>query len=488
VVTFDYLHITHTDAVDVSIDVAKCFDNMIEACENLSCRQHGADTQYLQLHAATQQQFRYHVKHAQGVSTGYNQHSPTDPWYGAGQGAGDACPRWIVQANSITLAYLTKAKMWQLTSPDTTDSIQQGLDMFVDDTDLMSVATAKQSTYVPIKTAQDNLTLWNDILQASGGELNPSKCVWFHFFWRPDSRGMLHLTMPLATTPPIMLAVHNDPPVLIKRLEPSKAHRYLGVQITANGDYRTELQLFQQRNARFIGLLHQCPFPHRDVTVIYKQCYLPTVSYPLPATFMPVAKVYKIQSPATSVFFSKMGYPCTFPRAVVYAASDRGGLGFRHLGYEQGIQKCLQLLKHIRTNTSTGRSYQIILQHYQLTAGISRPILQDTRPLPWSFAPWFDNLRALLHSIDGQIIIRDPWHISPRRQADRFIMEDALAYHLSPKQLQQIQNVRLYLRITLLSEITNHSRTHIITAMLYPAPREHHKQHYRQNASSLQWP
>jgi len=47
VVTYNYLHVTHTDAVDVSIDVARCFDNMVEACENLSCRQHGADTSYL---------------------------------------------------------------------------------------------------------------------------------------------------------------------------------------------------------------------------------------------------------------------------------------------------------------------------------------------------------------------------------------------------------------------------------------------------------
>jgi len=88
-VLFDHIHITRMTAVDVSIDVARCFDRMIEACKNLSCRQQGADIQYLKLHGATQQQFRYHVKHAQGISNQFNQHSSTDPWYGAGQGAGD---------------------------------------------------------------------------------------------------------------------------------------------------------------------------------------------------------------------------------------------------------------------------------------------------------------------------------------------------------------------------------------------------------------
>jgi len=104
-VLFDYVHLTRTTAVDISIDVARCFNCLIEACENPSCHQQGADLNYLKLHAAMQQLFCYHVKHAHGVSTQYNQHSKTDPWYGVGQGAGDACACWIVQANSIILAY-----------------------------------------------------------------------------------------------------------------------------------------------------------------------------------------------------------------------------------------------------------------------------------------------------------------------------------------------------------------------------------------------
>ncbi len=100
----DYIFITQTTTLDVSIDMACCFDNMIEACENLSCCQQGTNVSYLCLHAATQQQFCYNVKHAQGVSKQYNQHSECNPWYGAGQGAGDACARWIVQANSMISA------------------------------------------------------------------------------------------------------------------------------------------------------------------------------------------------------------------------------------------------------------------------------------------------------------------------------------------------------------------------------------------------
>jgi len=46
---------------------------------NLSCQQQGADVQYLQLHAAMQQQMRYYMKHATGILMEYNQHNNNNP-------------------------------------------------------------------------------------------------------------------------------------------------------------------------------------------------------------------------------------------------------------------------------------------------------------------------------------------------------------------------------------------------------------------------
>jgi len=227
---------------------------------------------YLKLHAATQQQFHYHIKHTHSVSKEFNQHSHTDPWYGAGQGAGNACPRWIVQANSLTRAYNTWAQPWHLTSPNADECMQQGFNTFVDDTNLVSIALPQQTIDTPIRTAQANLTIWNDLLQASGGELNPSKCVWFCFFWRIDPCSMASITEPPPTLPEVMLSVHNGQPIPIKRLAPSEAHRYLGIHLMTDGNYRTEIEMFRQCNDRFIQLLQQCPFPQQDVVVIYKQC------------------------------------------------------------------------------------------------------------------------------------------------------------------------------------------------------------------------
>jgi len=64
---------------------------MIKVPNNLACLQHGADPKYIQLHAQTQRELQYYLKHKYGISTGFNTNNATHPWYGMGQGAGDAC-------------------------------------------------------------------------------------------------------------------------------------------------------------------------------------------------------------------------------------------------------------------------------------------------------------------------------------------------------------------------------------------------------------
>jgi len=172
--------------------------------------------QYLKLHALLQQTFHYYVRHAQGISTEFNQHSCTDPWYGAGQGAGDACLRWIVQANSIIKTYESRAEPWILYSPNHDQHYCQLLDAFVDDTDIFAAQQPWQSFTNFVATLQFNINLWHDLIQASGGVLNPSKCVWL------CSTG-------ISVLPAILLSYHPHPlltSVLLSRANLPKPYHY----------------------------------------------------------------------------------------------------------------------------------------------------------------------------------------------------------------------------------------------------------------------
>jgi len=78
-----------------------------------------------------------------------------------------------------------------------------------------------------------------------------------------------------------------------------------------------------------------------------------------------------------------MGYPTHFPRAIVYAPIEVGGLGFCHLGHKQGVQNVLQLVKHLRAMTLNGELYRMLIDTYQIMAGSVRPILEHTAPFSW---------------------------------------------------------------------------------------------------------
>jgi len=220
--------------------------------------------------------------------------------------------RWIVQADSMFLAYNLKATKYSISNPDKTVSHEQGMDAFMDDTWMSNTCYSAEELEELTRTSQQNLSLWHDILQASGGLLNPKKCVWMLFYWKFYPSGKVTLQEP---PHPINLTIdtHGQIPQTLKKLHSKEAHRYLGVQLTADGNQKEEINLFRQRTDKYVKLLQQCPLTRREARVVYLQCYLPTLSYPLPATSIPPLKLYRIQGKATAIFMSRMGYPQTFP-------------------------------------------------------------------------------------------------------------------------------------------------------------------------------
>ncbi len=105
VLSFELADTMRMRIIIVDNDATACIDCMLEAPNNLVCLQHGANPRYIQLHAQTQKELRYHLKHRYGVSKEYNTHSTKHPWHGMGQGAGDASNHWVIGTDSMSNAY-----------------------------------------------------------------------------------------------------------------------------------------------------------------------------------------------------------------------------------------------------------------------------------------------------------------------------------------------------------------------------------------------
>jgi len=114
------------------------------------------------------------------------------------------------------MAYLSQADPWNVQSPNHKLSLIQGFDAFMDDTAMTTVANKHQRMHGIIQIAQTNLNLWNNLLQASSGILNPSKCVWFQFNWEYCPNGTVQLSQPqnqqiTITNPPSPPQVNQTP-------------------------------------------------------------------------------------------------------------------------------------------------------------------------------------------------------------------------------------------------------------------------------------
>jgi len=143
---------------------------------------------------------------------------------------------------------------------------------------------------------------------------NPTKCIWAHFRWINFLNGILMMAeTKKETSIQITILQFGAEAQQVPKLNPTTANRYLGVQMTMNGNCTKELKILKGHNKKFTQMLIHSHFTCQETCTIYRQCYLPTVTYLLPATTMPVDQIQKSQKQVTTAFLLKMGYPQTSP-------------------------------------------------------------------------------------------------------------------------------------------------------------------------------
>jgi len=481
---YEWMRLMRATGINIDNDLEACFDNMVEACHSLACQSKGADIQYLRLHAQTQKLQKYFVKHAQGISKDHNTFSPEAPWYGAGQGTGDAALRYTTQSDGMIRAYRDTSWNLEMTNPTNSTTATQDIDAYADDTTLMNGIPNDNQALLRLR-AQQNLTNWSNIVKCTGGALNPPKCGWAYFRWNFNTHGQPNLSK---VQHPVGLQLPDRKGHMhqLQQHLPTKAVRLLGVHIAMDGNMDKEYQILKEKAAKYKQVLYRCKFTTTEAKTIYRQCYIPALSYPLPATSMDPVKIQETQNQVTALFLSNMGYSRLFPRSVAFASATIGGIGLRHFGFEQDVQKVISLLKHGRAQTHHWPIMQCLLESYQLYAGIRKPILEDTGPLPWCPEGWVTSLRHFLFQIQGQILLNTTWSVPERRLGDRHIMDDARSLHLSRTEYIDMNNVRLFLRINMLSEITDHTG-HRILSTFYTQP-DNNAQNQNPSGSTLRWP
>ncbi len=119
--------------------------------------------------------------------------------------------------------------------PDPTLAIPalKGLKSFIDDVALL-VSTGHDNLDSLVLQAQVQVQWWNQLVHATGGALNPTKCCSMIYTWTPDKLGILQPSPPPHEAYTIKVTPDTDSPT-IPVLTPHEGTRYLGLYINQLG-------------------------------------------------------------------------------------------------------------------------------------------------------------------------------------------------------------------------------------------------------------
>jgi hypothetical protein len=232
-----------------------------------------------------------------------------------------------------------------------------------------------------------------------------------------------------------------------------------------------------------------CPLRPEHAKLAYDTVYLTGLGYSLPTTSLDEKQCAIITQKVRGPILRKMGFPESFPNGVVYGDEYFGGCGLRTTENEQGIAKILLLIRNIRGNTPLGEQILINLRYYQLHAGIETNILENLEDLTYiKGAPWITNLRKYMRKISATITLTKAWtNAVPQREKDVSIMQKILsAKAFTEKELDRIHACRMYLQITMISEMATADGTYLLHDFLHGKYTKEELNERRE--TGLQWP
>ena len=444
--------------VHLDYDATACYDRIVLSVGSLVSRSFGQNRSIVFINAKTLAEAKYYLKTQLGVSESSYKHCTIYPIYGSGQGAGNSPAIWCVISSVLFDTYEEKSHGATFVSPD--GKIRTTINMigFVDDTsgsvnDFCRTDPAPPEYY--LSKAQEDAQRWNDLLGLSGGALNPLKCS-YHFMYYRFSIDGLPLLRDGSFGPTITISFTDGrPSVPLKHLSAFKSHKTLGVQKSPHATDKGLFLALLKRNQEHTRVMARSPFSRTDAWSYYHAIYLPSICYPLPSSTLSNSHCTALQRQFKQAFLPKYGFNRNMPNAVVYGSSEYGGIGLRTLSVERGIAQLYLFLACIRSDGVPHKLASIMMSWGQFLAGTGVPILEDVHtPLP-HLTPmqWVPQLRQFLSSVDCRVELEEDFVPRLQRENDVFLMDSALAFTSSATDLKLINACRLYLQVTMLSDI-----------------------------------
>ena len=241
--------------IQTNYDATSCYDRIIPNLAMMVSKKFGVPLQATMSNVQTLKNAEYRIRTELGIAdTGYK-HSDEHPIYGTGQGSGNSPMIWCFLSSILFDCYEQVSTSAHYCRPDRTEPLRLGMIGFVDDSNGQTncfLEDENADTYPQIlRQLRSNAQTWANLLGASGGALELSKCSYHFLEWRFARQGdpvlmtNKHLARhPVSVVDPSTHEVHHLTP-----LSPYSAHKTLGHYKEPAGSQHTQYQQMRRKSA-----------------------------------------------------------------------------------------------------------------------------------------------------------------------------------------------------------------------------------------------
>ncbi len=201
-----------------------------------------------------------------------------------GNGAAPAC--WLMLSSIMMSFYRRENHVSTLVLPITGDVIEFMGEIYVDDTDLLTILQDVFDSDEVLQTAQKNLDKWAELLIATGGALNPDKCYWYMVsyvcqdgVWFYDNTNSFELTIILP----------DGTRRAITQLWVTDSRKMLGVWSAPSGSDKKHLEeVVVGKTTKWVGRLKNSHLPVHLAWKAYRFQLWPGIRYGLSTLATPL--------------------------------------------------------------------------------------------------------------------------------------------------------------------------------------------------------
>jgi hypothetical protein len=429
--------------VAVSVDADKCYDRINHIIMSLFLLAIGGNEGSINAMMTPIQQMRFYQRTGRGDSnTLMSGRSGENPLQELCQGNGAAPACWLMLSSLMMSVYRKGNHVSSLVSPITGDAIEFMGEIYVDDTDLLTILQDVFDSEEVIRTAQKNLDKWAELLIATGGALNPDKCYWYMVSyvcqdgkWLYDDTKLFELTIILPDR------TRKD----ITQLRVTDSKKMLGVWSAPCGSDKKHLEeVVVGKTTKWIGRLKNSHMPVHLAWKAYHFQLWPGICYGLSTMATPLDEVRKILHKLEFEMLSPLGVNQHMKTEWRKLAREFGGIGLFDIPIEQFIGWLEVLLQHYGAGFTTSRKLQASIEATQLEVGCNgNPLNEDFHTLGrlategWVKAVWE---RALHYRFT--ITLDYPMQ-APPRERDRNLVEIFLENGKKGNELRSINRCRI---------------------------------------------